>query len=97
MAAPADTATLTVVADRGVHRGLTVNAAPGWPTARVRAALLDEVAVHDVPCYAASHRLAVRSKPNGWMVVIECQDEGVTIHPPTKGMLEVIQQERTGQ
>ena len=85
-----DTATMTVVADSGVHRGLTIRANDWWPAARVKAILTDELAVHDVPCRAAAHWMSLRSTRRGWQIVIKCQSEGATIHPPTRGVLEEV-------
>ena len=80
-------ADLILTAPSGLHRGLVVTTAHS-DTQAVRAALLDAVAVHDVPCSAEAHEVSLRKQPVGWKVAVRCHNGWAeTIHPPTCGTL----------
>ena len=79
--------TYQVEAASGLHRGLTVTTGHA-DTRSVRAAVLDAVAVHDVPCAAEAHEVSLRKQPVGWKVAVRCHNGWAeTIHPPTCGTL----------
>ena len=79
--------TYWVEAASGLHRRLRVTTAHR-DTRQVRAALLDAVAVHDVPCAAQAHEVSLRKQGQGWKVAVRCHDGWAeTVHPPTVGTL----------
>ena len=81
------TATYRVEAGSGLHRGLEVVTAH-TDTRAVRAAVLDAVAVHDVPCAAETHEVRLARLGIGWRIALRCHNGWAEpVHPPTQGML----------
>ena len=80
--------TYWVEAASGLHRHLRVTTSH-TDTRSVRAAVVDAVAVHDVPCGAEGHEVSLRKQPvGGWKVTLRCHNDWAeTVHRPTVGRL----------